>query len=88
MISKLSQFKSYSQGVIDLYRKFGKLRYIDANDTEVNVYAETKKAVLPDVFFMVGPTMAGKSSLGNALCDRTNMGIIEFEAFVREKGLG
>ena len=44
---RLQAFKECSQPVVDLYRKFGKVRHIDASESIARVYEETKKAILP-----------------------------------------
>lgn len=44
---RLRAFKELSKPVVDLYAKFGKVRSIDAGQSIADVFAETKKAVLP-----------------------------------------
>lgn len=44
---RLRAFKELSRPVVDLYQKFGKVRYIDAGHTIDEVYQETRKAMLP-----------------------------------------
>ena len=58
---------------MELYKKFGKVRWIDAFGSVQDVYEQTKKAMLPEVFFVIGPKCSGKSMLGGALAERTNM---------------
>ena len=87
LIKRLDAFNTMSKPVVDLYRKFGKVREIDASKSIAEVYEETRKAVLPQVAFMVGPTKAGKSTIAQALAERTNMSILDFTAFLSKKGL-
>lgn len=44
-------------------------------------------AMLPQIFYLLGPKCAGKTTLGAALADRTNMNVLNFSKFVRENGL-
>jgi len=44
-------------------------------------------AMLPQIFSIVGPKGSGKTALGSALAERTNMNILNFSKFVKENGL-
>jgi len=85
--NRLRNFNEQSKPVVDLYRKFGKVRHIDASEPINAVYQTTRKAVLPQVAFMVGPTKAGKTTLAVALAERTNMSLLDFPQFLRQQGL-
>lgn len=39
------------------------------------------------MFFLIGPKCSGKSSLGGALAEKTNMHLLNFTKFVKEHGL-
>jgi hypothetical protein len=41
--------------VIDLYRRFGKVREVSGEFDELTVYENTRKAMLPQVSFIIGP---------------------------------
>jgi adenylate kinase family enzyme len=84
---RLRAFKELSRPVVDLYQKFGKVRYIDAGFPIDHVYSETRKAMLPEIFYIIGPKCAGKTALGHALAERTNMNTLNFSKFVRDHGL-
>ena len=43
--------------------------------------------MLPNIYFMIGPKSSGKSTLGHALADRTNMQVLSFSKFVRDHNL-
>jgi adenylate kinase family enzyme len=68
--------------VIDLYRRFGKVREVSGEYDELMVYENTRKAMLPQVSFIIGPQASGKTTLGAALCERTNQRLINFNEFV------
>ena len=87
LMKRLRDFKECSKPVVELYRKFGKVRHIDASESVARVYEETKKAILPQVYCMIGPTMAGKTSLATALCERTNMTKLDFNLFLQSRNL-
>ncbi len=43
--------------------------------------------MLPEIFFIIGPKSSGKSALGTALADRTNMTQLNFTKFIKDHGL-
>lgn len=51
------------------------------------MYEDTRKAVLPQVHFILGPPKSGKKSLGQGLAERTNMASILYDDFIRERNL-
>jgi adenylate kinase family enzyme len=73
--------------VIDLYRRFGKVREVSGEFDELTVYENTRKAMLPQVSFIIGPQASGKTTLGAALCERTNQRHINFNEFCKENKL-
>jgi adenylate kinase family enzyme len=46
-LKRLDAYKQQTQPVIDLYRKFGKVKEIDGSYDELTVYENTRKAMLP-----------------------------------------
>jgi adenylate kinase family enzyme len=46
-----------------MYARFGKVKHIDASRGINEVFEETKKAMLPQIFFIVGPKGSGKSTI-------------------------
>jgi len=84
---RISSYNDQTQPVLDMYNRFGKVTFI-SGEPEVNaVYAETRKAIFPQVSFCVGPKGSGKTVLGKKLCSRTNMTLLNFTDFVAEKNL-
>ena len=47
----------------------------------------TRKAMLPQISCIIGPKASGKTTLGNALCKRTNMKLVNFNDFCSENKL-
>jgi adenylate kinase family enzyme len=84
---RLQAFNDSSKPVVDLYNKFGKVRHIDASQSIATVYDETRRAVIPEVFFIIGPPKSGKKNLGQALAERTNMSQLFFDQFLSENSL-
>jgi adenylate kinase family enzyme len=86
------RFKSYNdqtKPVLELYSRFGKVRRIDASKEINEVYAETKASLIPETFFMIGTKGSGKTQVGKALAERTNMGYLSFKEFqVSQKKAG
>lgn len=84
---RLKAFQESSRPVVDLYKKFGKVRQIDASQSIAKVYEETRKAVLPQVHFILGPPRSGKKTLGQKLAERTNMANLYFDQFLKDNNL-
>lgn len=83
---RLRAFKELSKPVVDMYARFGKVKHIDASKSVNQVFEHTKKAMLPEVFFVIGPKGSGKSYVSTELGARTNMQIINFETFLQQSG--
>lgn len=43
--------------------------------------------MLPETFFLIGPKCSGKSTLGKALAERTNMKLLNFSHFLKNADL-
>jgi adenylate kinase family enzyme len=84
---RLKAFQDLSKPVVELYAKFGKVRTIDASFPIEEVYKKTREAMLPQIFWMIGPKCSGKTALGSALADRTNMSHLNFTKLIKESGL-
>lgn len=84
---RFNTYNEQTRPVIDLYRKFGKVRTIDGSGNINEVYQATKKALLPEVYFLVGPKASGKSIVGKHLAEKTNMHLLNFEHFCHSKGI-
>lgn len=73
--------------VIDKYKLFGKVRAIDASKDIEEVYQDVKHALLPEVFFLIGPNSAGKTTVGTALAHKTYMSLVNFNEFIKKYSL-
>ena len=78
LVKRLRAFNDQSKPVVELYKKFGKVHWIDAFGSVDEVYEETKQAMMPKIFFIIGPQCSGKTALGSALAERTNMRMFSF----------
>ena len=84
------RFETYVQKnlpVVTYYEQFAKVRKIDANRDSIDIYEDTRRACLPQISCIIGPKASGKTTLGNALCKRTNMKLLNYNEFVVEQGL-
>lgn len=70
-----------------MYARFGKVKHIDASKSVAEVFQATKRAMLPEVFFLIGPKGAGKSHVAHELAARTNMEVLNYEVFLQASGL-
>lgn len=85
--AKVDPSSAAIQEVIEKYELFGRVRTIDSSQDFEQVYKQTQKALLPEVFFLIGQKAAGKTTVGSALADRTNMVLIQFNEFVMKHNL-
>ena len=79
--------KAAIREVIDKYKLFGKVRFINADQEIEDVYNDVKHALLPEVFFLIGPRGSGKTTVGTTLAHRTNMLLMNFDDFVKKNSL-
>ena len=85
--ARLETYETQSKPVVEMYQKFGKVREVDGSFEIFQVWQQTRSAMLPQVSFLTGPMCSGKTSLGNALCERTNAKLVNFNAFLKDNGL-
>jgi len=84
---RIQQFFDQSLPVVEYYKRFGKVRKIDATGGISEVYAQSKEAVLPQTLFVVGPKGSGKTTIAKNLSERTNAAFINFLEFKKANGL-
>jgi polynucleotide 5'-kinase involved in rRNA processing len=84
---RVQNYFDTSYPVVEYYKKFGKVRKIDATGGISDVYRQTKEAILPQTMFVLGPIASGKTFIATNLAERTNMNMINFDEWVVEKGL-
>jgi len=87
LLERFRNFREQSVPVVEYYDLLGKVTKIDASGSVKEVYAQTKEALLPEVFSIVGPRGAGKSKLGEALAQRANMTTLNFPEFLKTRSL-
>jgi adenylate kinase family enzyme len=87
IVRRYQNYVDQTKPVIAMYERFGKVHEIDGVRDPNDIYEDSRKAVLPQVSFLIGPQGAGKSVLGKALSERTNMKMLNFPEFVRENNL-
>ena len=73
--------------VIEKYKIFGKVRFIDASQEIEDVYRDVKHALLPEIFFLIGPKSSGKSTAGGTLAFKTNMMLMKLDDFIAKNSL-
>ena len=73
--------------VVNKYKLFGKVRFINANQEIEDVYNDVKHAIMPEVFFLIGPKGSGKTTIGKTLAHRTNMLLMNFDEFIKKNSL-
>lgn len=84
---RVQNYFDQSYPVVEYYTKFGKVRRIDATGDVNDVYAETRKAVIPQLMFLIGPKACGKSTIAKNMAERTNMKHMDFLQWRKDCGL-
>lgn len=85
---RFETFMQKNMPVTKYYEQFGKVRTIDANRDVLDIYEDTRRAMLPQISCMIGPKASGKTTLGKDLCERTNMKLINYNDFLSANNLG
>jgi adenylate kinase family enzyme len=84
---RVQNYFDQSYPVVEYYTKFGKVRRIDATGDVNDVYAATKKAVIPQTMFLIGPKACGKTTIAKNMAERTNMKHLDFLQWRKDNGL-
>lgn len=84
---RFETFEAKNMPVIHYYEQFGKVRYVDAARDPLEVYVDTRSAMLPQISCIIGPKASGKTTLGTKLCERTNMKMFNFCDFVTAQNM-
>ena len=86
-MARLKTYEEQSKAVIEMYAKFGKVHEVDGSGDSMQVWNLTRKAMLPQISFVIGPTISGKETLAQALADRSNAKLLNFNTFCKDSGL-
>jgi len=84
---RLQTFVDESKPVVEMYKSLGKVREVDGSGDQIEVFKATRKAMLPQVSWIIGPKMSGKTVVGNCLASRTNAKLLNFKDFIAMQGL-
>ena len=69
MKKRVTNYLETSAPVIDYYDKFGKVVAIDSNGTDIGaIYAQAREAVLPQLFFSMGPPASAQDVVAEDVC--------------------
>lgn len=63
------------------------MREVDGRGDTFEIWNLTRKAMLPQVSFIIGPKISGKATLGTALAERTNAQLWKYSEFLANHGL-
>lgn len=83
---RIQHFVDYTVPVIEYYSKIGKVRRIDATGDVNDIYEATRKAVIPQMMFIIGPKACGKSTIASNMAYRTNMRHIDYQQWKKDTG--
>ena len=87
IMKRLETYQNESKPVVEMYSRFGKVREVDGSGDPIQVFNATRKAMLPQISWICGPKISGKTTLGNMLATRTNANLLKFTDFVKQHGL-
>ena len=73
MKNRIDNFFKHSEPVVEYYKQFGKVHFIDATGSIQDVYSLTKKAILPQCMCLLGPKGSGKTTIGKQMNGRVNI---------------
>lgn len=88
MKKRVANYKETSEPVIEYYDKFGKVFTIDSEASDINaIYAEAREAVLPQLFFSMGPPASAQDVVAANVTTRSNMRHLKWPNYLAENGL-
>lgn len=82
---RLLTYENQSRPVVEMYRQFGIVREVDGSGSVYDVWNMTRKAMLPQISFVIGPK--NPEDIGGRLAARTHAKMIDFPSFVIEHEL-
>lgn len=77
----IEDYNQKTKQVGDYYSQLGKLKEVDGTLNMSDTYKQFVKASIPQLYFIIGPKCAGKSSVCKYLADRANMSLFDFKNF-------
>lgn len=75
---RLKEFDAKTRPAIEYYNQFGKVRTVDGSGTIEDVYKLIQKAILPEIFLVIGSKGSGKTTVSQFFSERTNMKYMNF----------
>ena len=91
---RMNAYNDQTIPCVEYYQKFGRVRTIDIDADEhaepkddQAIMSEIKTLLLPQIMLLVGPTKSGKTTLGSIVATRTNIKLVKFKDFLKQKGL-
>jgi len=80
--ARINTYYEKSKPVVEMYKKFGKVREVDGSADHIQVYKKTREAMLPQLSWIVGPIQSGKKTIGKKIAERTNAKLLNFKSWV------
>ncbi|KRX00815.1 P-loop containing nucleoside triphosphate hydrolase [Pseudocohnilembus persalinus] len=84
MKNRIKVYYEKTVPVSEYYKKFGKIKQIDGNQTIDEVYAQVKKAIKPNLIFFMGPPATGKTSVAKILSQKLKYLFVDIEEFYKQ----
>ena len=73
LLARLEDYRKNSQEAINYYRELLKVKTIPCEVYEDEMLRKTRVEMKPQVYFLVGPPLAGKTTVARVLCDKYNL---------------
>ena len=80
-------FNQSTRPALDLYRRLGKVRTINADRSINEVYQSTLNDLLPNILTFYGAPVLGKSTLAKSLAKTLNYELLDVQEFYRSQNL-
>ena len=74
---------------MEYYSKFGKVRTVNVQNEKMEpldayaIFNKIRNEMLPQIMLLVGPTKSGKTVIGQEVCSRCNIKLINFRTFLK-----
>ena len=82
---RIEEYNSKTMLPLEYYNKLGKVKEVRSIGTPLEDYQQVLKAILPQLYFIIGSKSSGKTAVSKYLADRTNMKYINFQQFASQK---
>lgn len=81
----IDSYRNSQQDVLEFYKQLNVVRDVDSLGVTERVFRRLKRAIQPEVFFLIGAPGCGKSTLGKKMAEKYNLEFLDAEKILWEK---